>query len=132
MNAITWRGAFDFTGAWSSAPGGPSLGSLSLEEIPPIGDDGVDAITGIIDSDVDATAFLALESLDLTHCDLASPPLALAGSRPRARRRRRPSVLLSISVPRRDAVVENVTHDPIDDLTARFLRSSSVSFRVVS
>ena len=91
MNAITWRGAFDFTDAWSSAPGGPSLRSLSLRGNP-IGDDGVDAITDIIDSDVDATAFLALESLDLTHCDLASPPLALAEAlaSPRARRRRRP------------------------------------------
>ena len=133
MNAITWRGAFDFTDAWSSAPGGPSLRSLSLRGNP-IGDDGVDAITDVIDSDVDTTAFLALESLDLTHCDLASPPLALAEalSSPARVAAAAARVLLSVSVPRRDAVDENVTLDPIDDLTARFLRSSSVSFRVVS
>ena len=126
MNAITWRGAFDFTDAWSSGPAAVATVSPRGD---PIGDDGVD-ITDVIDSDVDTTAFLALESLDLTHCDLASRPSRRRLASPaRAAAAARP---LSVSVPRRDAVDESVTHDPIDDLTARFLRSSSVSFRVVS
>jgi len=132
-NAISWRGAYDLTDAWSPAPGGPSLRSLSLRGNP-IGDDGVDAITDvIIDSDIDANAFLALESLDLTHCDLASPPLALveALASPARAAAAAARVLLSVSTPRRDDDA-SVTVDPIDDLVARFRSSSSVSLRVVS
>jgi len=135
-NAISWRGAYDLTDAWSpdfAALGGPSLRSLSLRGNP-IGDDGVDAITDVIDSDIDANAFLALESLDLTHCDLASPPLALveALASPARVAAAAARVLLSVSTPRSNEILnESVPVDPWDDLATRF-PSSSVSFRVVS
>lgn len=66
MNTLTWRGMYDLTDAWDCEDEPVSLASLNLRGNH-IGDDGVEAISEVIQK-----GLRVLETLDLTGCDISA------------------------------------------------------------
>lgn len=66
MNTLTWRGMYDLTDAWDCEDEPVSLASLNLRGNH-IGDDGVEAISEVIQK-----GLRALKTLDLTGCDISA------------------------------------------------------------
>lgn len=66
MNTLTWRGMYDLTDAWDCEDEPVSLASLNLRGNH-IGDDGVEAISEVIQK-----GLRLLKTLDLTGCDISA------------------------------------------------------------